>query len=306
MAAENRGFILPTSSTSEEMFDATPLDGESPTIVYAFADSRFAGNPAAVVLYDTYPTTAECQRLARLFRQPVTVFLRPLEESGHFQIRWFTQNVELDLCGHGTFAATYWLLRDGSSRWDRISYHSRSGFLTGWLQGDTIQVALPAIHTAPADPMEFDAIQQRMGVPAREIRKAYDDFVVVVENERVVLDYEPNIQSIAQIDCRGIVLTTQVNSDGPLAEFDIVSRVFMPRIAIDEDQVCVSAHCKLYPYWAKVLGRTDLRALQASECGGVLELSSWDGRVIVKGRAKLAGAMCARRVSELAVEKRSD
>ncbi|WP_082908191.1 PhzF family phenazine biosynthesis protein [Bradyrhizobium neotropicale] len=287
MAAARKGFTLPTSS-SEEMFDARRSDADSRSVVYAFADGRFAGNPAAVVLYNRYPATAECLRLARLFRQPVTVFLRPLEETGHFEIRWFTQNAELDLCGHGTFAATYWLFRAGCGRSERIFYHSRSGLLDAWLHGDAIQVALPVIHTTPADPMEYDAIQQCMGVPVREIRKAYDDYVVVVDNERVVLGYEPNFQGIAQIDCRGIILTTQVDSDGAFAEFDIVSRVFLPRIAIDEDQVCVSAHCKLYPYWAKLLGKTDLRALQASEAGGVLELSSWDGRVIVRGRAKLA------------------
>ncbi|NEV01005.1 hypothetical protein FNJ47_35720 [Bradyrhizobium sp. UFLA 03-164] len=54
-----------------------------------------------MVLYDGYPATAQCQRLARLFRQPVTVFLRPLEETDHFEILWLTQNAERDLCGPG-------------------------------------------------------------------------------------------------------------------------------------------------------------------------------------------------------------
>ncbi|QOG21073.1 PhzF family phenazine biosynthesis protein [Bradyrhizobium sp. SEMIA] len=287
MTAERKGFVLP-ACLSEKTLAAGRSDGDSPSVVYAFADGRFAGNPAAVVLYHRYPTAAECLQLARRFRQPVTVFLRPLKETGHFEIRWFTQNAELDLCGHGTFAATFWLFRADYGPIDRIFYHSRSGLLNAWRQGDVIHVALPVIHTKPADPMEYDAVQRCIGVPVREIRKAYDDYIVVVDNERVVLDYAPNFQSIAQIDCRGIVVTAQVDSNGVLGEFDIVSRVFLPRIAIDEDQVCVSAHCKLYPYWAKVLGRTDLRALQASEGGGVLELSSWGDRIIVRGSAKLS------------------
>ncbi|MER9677290.1 PhzF family phenazine biosynthesis protein [Mesorhizobium sp. M0208] len=282
-----KGFILPPAS-SQEMYYARRSDREpSSVVVYAFADGRFAGNPAAVVLYDRYPATADCLQLAQRFGQPVTVFLRPLEEIGDFEIRWFTQNAELDLCGHGTLAATYWLFRAGCGQFNRISFHSRSGVLDAWLEGETVKVAFPMIETVPADSMEYQAVQRDMGIRAKEIRKAYDDYVFVVDNERVVLDYEPNFRRIAQIDCRGVVLTTLVNPKGALGEFDIVSRFFSPRIAINEDQVCVSAHCKLYPYWSRVLGRTDLRALQASESGGVLELSSSDGRVIVGGRAKL-------------------
>ncbi|RWM09761.1 MAG: PhzF family phenazine biosynthesis protein [Mesorhizobium sp.] len=287
MARGSQGFVLPPSS-SQETFDAERSEGASPMVVYAFADGRFAGNPAAVMLCERYPASAECLRLAQDFRQPVTVFLRPLKDPGHFEIRWFTQNAELDLCGHGTVAATYWVY--SSAAYDRnlqVSYQSRSGPLRGWLEGDVVQVALPAIDTTAATLTEYEAVKRCIGVPVKEIRKAYDDFVVVVDDERTVLDYEPNFRSIAEIDCRGVVLTAHVDPNGALAEFDIVSRFFSPRIAIDEDQVCVSAHCKLYPYWARVLGRTDLRALQASESGGVLQLSSADGHVIVGGSAKL-------------------
>jgi PhzF family phenazine biosynthesis protein len=285
-----KGFILSTSAR-EDVADARPLEGHpSPAVVYAFADGRFAGNPAAVVLYEQFPEAHQCLQLAQQFRQPVTAFLRPLEEAGHFDIRWFTQNAELDLCGHGTLAATHWLFRAGYARSNRISYHSRRGVLNAWQHGDAIQVSLPVIDTAPAEPMDYETVQRHMRVPVKEIRKAYDDYVVIVDNASIVLDYEPNFRSIAQIDCRGVVLTARVEPDGPLGEFDIVSRFFSPRIAIDEDQVCVSAHCKLYPYWTKVLGKRHLRALQASQSGGVLDLSPLGDRVVVGGKARLESA----------------
>lgn len=282
-----KGFIL-SPLLGEGRRDAWQSDRDLPAaVVHAFADARFAGNPAAIVLYDEFPVFTDCLQLAQRLRQPVTVFLRPLEETGHFEIRWFTQNAELDLCGHGTLAAAYWLFRSGYCPSNRVSFRSPKGLLDASLNGDTVRVALPGINTVAADPLEYEAVQRCMEVPVKEVRKAYDDYVVVVASERVVLDYEPNFQRISQIDCRGVVLTALVDPGGPLREFDIVSRFFAPRIAINEDQVCVSAHCKLYPYWARVLGRTDLRALQASESGGVLELSFSDGRVIVGGRAKL-------------------
>ncbi|MER9158391.1 PhzF family phenazine biosynthesis protein [Mesorhizobium sp. M0778] len=282
-----KGFILPPA-LSEEVRGASRSRGDpSSEVVYAFADDRFGGNPAAVVLYDRYPEIAECLLLAQHFHQPVTVFLRALEETDDFEIRWFTQNSELDLCGHGTLAATYWLFSAGYGRSNRILYHSRSGHLEAWQKGDVVQVALPVIDTTPADPMEYEAVQRCMNIQVKEIRKAYDDYVVIVDNEHAVVNYVPNFHSIVQIDCRGVAITALADRDGVLREFDFVSRFFSPRIAIDEDQVCVSAHCKIYPYWARVLGKTDLRALQASKSGGVLEFSSSEGRVIVGGKAKL-------------------
>ncbi|MBA1142388.1 PhzF family phenazine biosynthesis protein [Mesorhizobium neociceri] len=286
-----KGFILPPASSKDSFGVSRPRNDRSSEVVYAFADDRFAGNPAAVVLYDRFPATAECLLLAQHFRQPVTVFLRALQEIDHFEVRWFTQNSELDLCGHATLAATYWLFCAGYCRSNRVFYHSRGGLLEGWRKGDIVQIALPVIETIPADPMEYEIVQKAIDIPVKEIRKAYDDYIVVVDDERAVLEYLPNFRSIAEIECRGVAITGLTDRDGAIGEFDFVSRFFSPRIAIDEDQVCVSAHCKLYPYWARLLRRTDLRALQASVSGGILELSSSDGRVIVGGKAKLGSTM---------------
>lgn len=281
-------FILPSVAT-EKSFDASYCsDNPPPVVISAFADGRYAGNPAAVAFYDRFPKASECLDLAKRLRQPVTAFLRPLRESGHYQIRWFTQNVELDLCGHATLAATYWLFHCGLNETDRVVYHSRSGPLYAWLEDDIVKLSLPAIEMSPANSADYEAVQRCMGVRAKEIWKAYDDYVVVVDGEAIVLDFQPDIERIRQIECRGIALSSAVDPIGALQEFDIVSRFFSPRIAINEDEVCVSAHCKLYPYWAKVTGKKHLRALQASHRGGVLELGSLDGRVIVGGQAKLA------------------
>lgn len=259
-----------------------------PTTVYAFADEKFGGNPAAVALFERYPEDAECLYLAQQLHQPVTVFLRPMQAPNNFEIRWFTQNAELDLCGHGTFAATHWLFSRGYAQARQLTFHSRKGLLSAWCEGDTIRVELPAIDTMPVSAAEYKDVERRMGMPAAEIRRAYDDYLFVAADEDTVVDYEPDFSTIARLDCRGVILTAATEPDGPLHEFDIVSRFFAPRIAIDEDQVCVSAHCKLQPYWAKILNRAHLYAFQASRSGGTLQLSSSGGRVIVGGTARSA------------------
>ena len=50
--------------------------------------------------------------------------------------------------------------------------------------------------------------------------------------------------------------------------YDSVSRYFAPAKGIPEDPVTGAAHCMLAPYWAERLGKTEIRAFQASRRGG--------------------------------------
>ena len=68
---------------------------------------------------------------------------------------------------------------------------------------------------------------------------------------------------------------------------DCVSRSFGPKIGINEDPVCGSAHCHIVPYWAEKLDKKDIYAIQASERGGSLYCSIKGDRVELAGKAVL-------------------
>ncbi|HEY0769887.1 MAG TPA: PhzF family phenazine biosynthesis protein, partial [Sphingobacteriaceae bacterium] len=68
--------------------------------VDAFTDSLFGGNPAAVCVLDTWPSKEVLQQIASENFLPETAFLVPLEEEDHFDLKWFTPDIEMDLCGH--------------------------------------------------------------------------------------------------------------------------------------------------------------------------------------------------------------
>jgi predicted PhzF superfamily epimerase YddE/YHI9 len=67
---------------------------------------------------------------------------------------------------------------------------------------------------------------------------------------------------------------------------DVVSRVFVPYLGIDEDPVTGSAHAALVPYWTKRLGRNDFTALQASERTGVLHCRLQGDRAVLGGHCQ--------------------
>jgi predicted PhzF superfamily epimerase YddE/YHI9 len=67
-------------------------------------------------------------------------------------------------------------------------------------------------------------------------------------------------------------------------EHDVVSRVFVPYLGIDEDPVTGSAHAALVPYWSERLGRTRFTALQASARSGLLHCRLEGERAVLGGR----------------------
>jgi predicted PhzF superfamily epimerase YddE/YHI9 len=91
----------------------------------------------------------------------------------------------------------------------------------------------------------------------------------------------PNFTQLASVDTRGVIVTAR--SDDP--RFDFISRFFGPAVGINEDPVTGSAHCALATYWAPWLGKESMRAYQASDRGGVVEVTLRGDRALLAGRA---------------------
>ena len=72
-------------------------------------------------------------------------------------------------------------------------------------------------------------------------------------------------------------------SDNP--QYDCVSRSFAPKLNVEEDPVCGSAHCQIVPYWSQQLGKKHITAFQASQRTGVLYCEDLGDRVSLAGDA---------------------
>jgi PhzF family phenazine biosynthesis protein len=103
--------------------------------VNAFANGLFDGNTAAVVVVSSYPSDKKMLDTARLFGFSETAFLQSLD-SGAYQIRWFTPEVEVPLCGHATLASAAYLFAEREK--DNQQLRS-SASLESWLPGKTIK-----------------------------------------------------------------------------------------------------------------------------------------------------------------------
>jgi predicted PhzF superfamily epimerase YddE/YHI9 len=89
----------------------------------------------------------------------------------------------------------------------------------------------------------------------------------------------PDFQELSKINSRGVVISAPGN------EVDFVSRCFFPQTGVNEDPVTGSAHTMLIPYWAKQLDKTELKACQLSDRGGVLDCKLENDRVLISGKS---------------------
>src|SRR3989339_893163 len=103
--------------------------------VDAFTGKLFSGNPAGVCLLQEWLSDDLMQSIGMENNLAETAFIVPKDQ--HFEIRWFTPTVEVDLCGHATLASAYILFGKGYlDKNTTARFHTRSGLLTAEINGD--------------------------------------------------------------------------------------------------------------------------------------------------------------------------
>ncbi|GII56472.1 isomerase [Planotetraspora thailandica] len=245
--------------------------------VDSFTDRPFAGNPAGVCLLDSPVPDAWMQALAAEMRHSETAFVLTRDDGPH-SLRWFTPEVEVQLCGHATLATAHILYSLGAS--GRLEFSTLSGILTTDRSDDgLITMDFPA--SPPVETEAPESLLAALGVRGLWIGRSRFDYVVEVESADVVRSATPDLDLLRGIDARGVVVTAR--GDGTPADF--VSRFFGPRVGVPEDPVTGSAHCMLSPYWSAKLGRDALVGEQLSARGGVVRTTLRGDRVELAGHA---------------------
>jgi len=251
--------------------------------VDAFADELFTGNPAAVCPLDSWLPDALMQKIAGENNLSETAFFAKKGETYH--IRWFTPEIEVDLCGHATLASAHVLFRHLKFAGDRIQFNSKSGPLYVTTRDDLICLNFPsAIYKKVHPPAELvDGIGIKPVVTYQST-----DYLMLLNSEQEVREANPDFSLLAGLNTRGIIITAEGET------VDFVSRFFAPGAGINEDPVTGSAHTLLVPFWSERLGKTDFIAQQVSERGGTLFCRLSGDRVEISGRAitYMEGELC--------------
>jgi len=245
--------------------------------VDAFTNSIFEGNPACIVPLPSWLPDEILLKITQENAVAETAFF--VAKENKFHLRWFTPEIEMDLCGHATLATAHCLKTILKYPSNNIVFETASGDLTVTVQDDFYFLNFPSRMPVPAALPEL--IEKSLNIPPREVYKSRD-YVLVYDTEQDIKNIKINRQIFDQINLGtgGVIVTSKGTS------CDFVSRFFTPQASILEDPVTGSAHCSLIPFWAKKLDKKELSAMQLSKRKGILNCTEKNDRVIISGQAK--------------------
>jgi len=241
----------------------------------AFTSKAFSGNPAAVCPLEQWLDDATMQAIAAENNLSETAFF--VKKDDHYELRWFTPAVEVDLCGHATLASAFVIFNYLDQSIQSVSFKTKiSGMLKVYRGGDLLSMDFP-VRLAKPCPMPEQLIQAFDNNPDKVLLAR--DYLLVYPSEDVIRSLQPDMSLLLNLDALGIIVTAPGDSS------DFVSRFFAPSVGIPEDPVTGSAHSTLIPYWSEKIGKKKLHAFQVSTRGGELFCEDLGERVKIAGTA---------------------
>lgn len=242
--------------------------------VDAFTREAFAGNPAAVCPLEEWLDDETLAAIAAENNLSETAFF--VRRGGRYDLRWFTPETEVDLCGHATLASARVILDYLEPGRSEVHFDTKSGELAVRREGEMLALDFPSRPPSRCEP--HDNLIPALGAHPETVL-ASRDYLVVYRNEGDVKKLRPDMALLATVDKFAVIVTA------PGRDADFVSRFFAPGAGIDEDPVTGSAHCTLVPYWSRRLAKKSLFARQVSVRGGELWCEDMGERVKIAGHA---------------------
>ena len=212
----------------------------------AFSDKVFMGNPACVVPLENWLQDEVLLKIAQENAVAETAFF--VRRGKNFHLRWFTPDIEMDLCGHATLATAHCILSELKLESEKVIFETLSGELEVSLDNGRYLMDLP--RRDPIAATLPNEIKNALNIQPVEVLKSRD-YLLVYKNQKQIEDIVVNREIFDQININpgGVIITAKGD------HYDFVSRFFTPQATILEDPVTGSAHCTLTPYWSKILNK---------------------------------------------------
>jgi PhzF family phenazine biosynthesis protein len=242
----------------------------------SFTSHLFGGNPAAICHLPYWLDVSLMQNIAIENNLAETGFF--VKNGNQYEIRWFMPHAEIDLCGHATLASAYVIFNYLEPGVTEVSFSSKSGLLFAKKEENgSITLDFPAWPPKKVKiPEEVYQAFKTKPLSAHASR----DLILVFSSEEEILNEQPDLKPLAGMPYSCFAITAKGNN------VDFVSRVFdAEATTLPEDPVTGSTHAILVPYWANVLNKTELNAVQLSKRGGQIACKLKGNRVFLSGFA---------------------
>ncbi len=240
----------------------------------AFCEQVFSGNPAGVCPLDQWLDEDLMQKIAAENNLSETAFF--VKNGEYFDLRWFTPEMEIDLCGHATLASAHVLFEYLGYEDQCVVFETKSGRLFVDKEDGMLSMDFPAWP-----PKSFNVtkrISNALGDTPKELY-ATRDLLAIFDSEEQVRSLKPDMARTSELEYTCVIVSA------PAKDYDFVCRVFAPCCGVPEDPVTGSAFCTLVPYWAKRLNKKNMVGYQASKRGGEVACEEMGDRIRISGKA---------------------
>lgn len=229
----------------------------------SFTKEKLHGNPAGVITNADELTEIEMQRIARELNNSETAFILPPSDETHdVQVRFFTPQNEVPICGHATIAAHY--ARAIENHLDTVRVYQKTG--AGVLPVDVIrdgndykivmtQGNISFGNRISGEP--FEMLLMALGISVSDLRTECPICIASTGHSKVMIGIQdisllhrlsPNMELLTKVSkmigCNGFYVFTL----HPDEEVLVHGRMFAPAIGINEDPVTGNANGPLGAY----------------------------------------------------------
>ena len=262
--------------------------------VDVFTETRFGGNPLAVLPDAAALNSAQMQSIAAEFNLSETTFVLPAKEAAHSaQVRIFTSKAELPFAGHPNVGTAFVLARRGH-RHDPLIFEERAGLVPldllreeGAVVGARLTAPQPLKRGRDIAP---NIVAAACGLAASDIATGHHlpciascgtPFILAeLKTRRALEAAQPRTEIFAQNvpvdDATGILVYVRDGAEG----IDLRTRMFAPLQGVPEDPATGSANVALAGLLASLRPESELslrlRIAQGVEMGrpSLLEASA--------------------------------
>ena len=244
--------------------------------INAFTKKISGGNPACVIPLKNWLEDDLLLSISKKNAVAETAFF--ILKDNNILLRWFTPEIEMDLCGHATLATAHCLNSFLNYPEKSINFQTKSGEINVDFKDNKYHMDFPS--RVPVKSNLPKLISKSINLKPLEIYKSRD-YLLIYDSEEEIKKIKINTHYFNQInlDPGGVVVTATGTSS------DFVSRYFTPQSTILEDPATGSSHCSLIPFWSKRLNKNQLTSVQLSNRTGEFECVNHSKRVTVIGSA---------------------
>ena len=219
-------------------------------IVDAFTGRPFWGNPAGVVLVDSFPSEELMRKIAAELRYSETAFVRR-DSAQEFTARYFTPEAEVDLCGHATIASFYVLHRKGLASGQCLCHTLAGDLIIETGEQVMMQMAMPRIVATIDETEEIYAALGAKGyrptMPVQIVYAGLPDIILPLPDVATLQSLQPDMEAIKNFTKHHKAVSIHPFAFGD-DEYTAHVRDFAPLYGIPEESATGTANASLTYY----------------------------------------------------------